>query len=83
MVRNKERIGYQINKPFLVWLMTLVTSYFEENFIVDELPAASQHWNLEMMRVINSEEEMMQTGTQIPTVIAVNIAGALLNSTGK
>lgn len=84
VVRNKERIDYHINRPFLTWLMNLVTSYFEENFIVDELPASASHWNdLRMIRVKNSEEEMQQTEMEIPTIIAINIAGTLLNPSGR
>lgn len=63
--------------------MNLVTSYFEENFIVDELPASAPHWDLRMIRVKNSEEEMQQTEMEMPTIIAINVAGTLLNPSGR
>lgn len=83
MVRNKERRDYQINKPFLMWIMNLITAYFEENFVVEDLPAASAQWELKMLRVLNSSEEMLQTEEELPTVIAIDIAGTLLNPSGK
>lgn len=83
VVRNKERLNYLINKPFLIWLMNLITGYFEENFVVDTLPAASAQWDLRMIRILNSEEEMQQTETDSPSVIAINIAGTLLNPSGR
>lgn len=83
VMRNKERRDYQINKPFLMWLMNLVTTYFEENFVVTEVPAASAQWDLQMIRVINSEEEMQHTESETSTKIAINIAGTLLNPSGR
>lgn len=83
IVRNKERFDYQINKPFLAWLMTLISEYFETNFVVDELPASSAQWELQMIRALNTEDEMMQTESDSTTTIAINIAGTLLNPSGR
>lgn len=83
IVRNKERLDSQINRPFLAWLITLITEYFESNFVVDELPATSAQWQLQMIRALNTEDEMMQTDTDTTTTIAINIAGTLLNPTGR
>lgn len=83
IVRNKERFDYQINKPFLAWLITLVTEYFESNFVVDELPAASAQWQLQMIRALNTDDEIMQTDTDTTVTIAINIAGTLLNPSGR
>lgn len=63
--------------------MNLVTVYFEGNFIVDDLPSASAQWDLRMLRILNSEEEMQQTETEGPSVIAINVAGTLLNPSGR
>lgn len=81
--RNKDRSGYQINGPFLTWLMTLITEYFEMNFVVVELPAASAQWQLEIMRALNTKEESQVTETEAATPIAVNIAGTVLNPSGR
>lgn len=83
ILRNKERLEYQINNPFLAWLMTLISEYFEANFVVDELPSSSAHWELEMVRALNTEEEMQQTETDSTKPIAINIAGTLLNPSGR
>lgn len=83
IVRNKERMNHQINRPFLAWLMTLVTEYFESNFVVDELPASSAQWELQMIRALNTEEEMRQTESDNTATIAINVAGTLLNPTGR
>lgn len=83
IVRNKERLDYQINKPFLAWLMTLISVYFESNFVVEEVPACSARWELQMIRALNTEDEMMQTESDAAITIAINIAGTLLNPSGR
>lgn len=83
VVRNKERLNYKINSPFLSWLINLVTGYFESNFVADELPAASAHWNLQMIRALNTDEELQQTDTESNATIAINIAGTVLNPSGR
>lgn len=80
---NKDRMGYQINGPFLSWLMTLITEYFESNFVVSDLPASSAQWQLAMIRALNTQEEIQDTETSAATPIAINIAGTLLNPSGR
>lgn len=81
--RTKQRSGSDINKPFLTWLVSLITGYFEESFVASELPPASTQWNLQMLRSLNTEEELTHTDTNTTTMIAVNIAGPLLSPSGR
>lgn len=81
--RNAERKDYRINGPFLSWLMTMITELFMKNFVADELPAASAQWQLEILRALNSEEEELLTETDTAQPIAINIAGTLLNPSGR
>lgn len=60
--------------------MNLVTQYFEENFVVDELPPSSAKWQLEIIRALNADEELDRTETESPINIAINIAGTALTS---
>lgn len=83
VVRNQERLHHQINRPFLTWLIGLVTGYFENNFIIDESPPSSAQWDLQIIRALNTDEELEQTDTDTKATIAVDIAGTLLNSSGK
>lgn len=83
IVRNKEREGYKVNGPFLSWLMALITEYFEKSFVADELPATSAQWQLDIIRALNTEEEEQNTETETVTSIAINIAGTLLNPSGR
>lgn len=83
VVRNKERMNYQMNKPFLIWLMNLVTGYFENNFIIDKPPATSAQWDLQIIRALNTDEEIEQTETETKITIAIDIAGTLLNPSGR
>lgn len=83
VVRNKERLDYQINAPFLSWLINLITGYFESNFIVDELPPASAQWDLHIIRALNTEDELKQTDSPTIATIGVNIAGTVLNPSGR
>lgn len=76
VVRNEERLEYRINKPFLTWLISMITGYFEDSFVVDELPPSSAEWNFQMLRDIKIDQET-------DTMCAINIAGTLLNSTGR
>ncbi|XP_031621413.1 Fanconi anemia group D2 protein [Contarinia nasturtii] len=81
--RNHERLNHQINRPFLTWLMGLVTGYFENNFIIDQSPASSAQWDLQIIRALNTDEEMEQTETDTKITIAIDIAGTLLNPSGS
>lgn len=63
--------------------MTLITEYFEANFVVDELPSSSAQWELQMIRALNTEDELQQTESDATTNIAINIAGTLLNPSGR
>lgn len=81
-MRNEERLGYQINGPFLSWLMALITEYFEKSFVADELPATSAQWQLDILRALNTQEEEQNTETESITSIAINIAGTSLNPSG-
>lgn len=81
--RSKERSGYQINGPFLRWLMTLISEYFEKNFVVDQLPDVSSQWQLEIIRALNTQEEKQQTETESFIPIAINVAGTVLNPSGR
>lgn len=83
VVRNKERTGYQINGPFLTWLMTLISEYFEENFIVSELPPVSAQWQLDIIRALNKPDETQNTETGSAAFIALNIAGTVLSPNGR
>lgn len=83
VVRNKERSEFQVNRPFSMWLMNLVTDYFQTSFVVDTVPASSVQWDLQMIRVLNSNEEMEQTDTETIKSIAIDIAGTLLNRSGR
>lgn len=83
VVRNKERSNYKINGPFLAWLINLISTYFESNFVTSELPAAAAHWDLQMIRVLNTNEELQETETESILSIAINIAGAVLNPSGR
>lgn len=83
IVRNTERKDYRINGPFLSWLMTMITEHFSKNFVADELPAASAQWQLEILRPLNTESEEQNTATESPEPIAINIAGTLLNPSGR
>lgn len=76
IVRNAERLEYRINKPFLTWIISLITGYFEDNFVVDELPPSSAQWDFQMLRDI-------KTNRDTESICAINIAGTLLNSTGR
>lgn len=80
--RNDDRRNSQttVNKPFLIWLLNLITEHFEKNFIVEEKPAATSHFDLEIMRSLNKEEEMTVTEDQDTAMIAINVAGATLKS---
>lgn len=81
--RSKQRTGYEINGPFLVWLTTLITGYYETNFVVVALPDTSSQWQLQIMRALNTDEEIQNTETETATPIALNIAGTLLNPGGR
>lgn len=83
VTRNKERLDYQINGPFLTWLMTLISEYFEMNFVVVELPATSAQWQLDILCALNTQEEIQNTESESVTPIAINIAGTLLNPSGR
>lgn len=76
VVRNAERLDYQINKPFLTWIISLVTTYFEDKFILDELPASSVQWDLQMLRGINELQDS-------EAICGIDIAGTLLKPTGR
>lgn len=85
--RNIERKDRQVNLPFLIWLCNLITGYFLSNFIVEEVPAGSAMLNLQLMRALNTDSELehsnedgvRESGQQI----AINIAGAVLDSSSK
>lgn len=81
--RTKQRFDYNLNKPFLTWLVNLITSYFEESFVASELPSASAQWDLAMLRSLNTEEELTNTETNTTIMIGINIAGQLLNPSGS
>lgn len=83
ILRNTERKEYRINGPFLSWLMSMITEHFMKNFVAEELPAASAQWQLEILRALNTEEEEQNTETESPQPIAINIAGTLLNPSGR
>lgn len=72
-----------MNKPFLIWLLTLITEYFEGNFVVEEVPATSSHFDLEIMRALNSVEEVSLAENEESAMIAINVAGASLNPSPK
>lgn len=63
--------------------MNLVTGYFENSFVIDQMPASSAQWNLQFIRALNTVEEMQQTETDASVTIAVDIAGTLLNPSGR
>lgn len=83
--RNDDRRNNQtkVNRPFLIWLLNLITEHFEKNFIVEEMPAATAHFQLQVMRSLNKEEEMSVTEGQETAMIAINVAGTTLNSCPK
>lgn len=83
--RNDDRRNSRtaVNKPFLIWLLTLITEYFESNFVVEEVPATSSHFDLEMMRALNKADEISVTEDQESAMIAINVAGATLNPSPK
>lgn len=83
IVRNTERKEYQINGPFLSWLMSMITEHFTKNFIADELPSASAQWQLDILRPLNTPEEAENTETESVQPIAINVAGTLLNPSGR
>lgn len=64
--------------------MTMITEYFEGNFVADELPAVSAQWDLQMIRALNTDEECQsQSETDSTIKIAINIAGTLLSPSGR
>lgn len=82
--RNDERkIQQQIFKPFLIWLTNLITGYFENSFIVDELPASSSNIDLEIMYALNTAEEINKSESEPNSLIAINITEAVLNPSAK
>lgn len=83
IVRNTERKDYKINGPFLSWLMSMISEHFMNNFVVDELPSASTQWQLDILRALNTEEEEQNTETESAQPIAINVAGTLLNPSGR
>lgn len=83
VVRNSERKDFRINGPFLSWLITMITEQFTTHFVADELPAASAQWQLEILRALNTESEEQNTESESAQPIAINIAGTLLNPSGR
>lgn len=81
--RNDERKNQQVIKSFLIWLTNLITGYFENSFIVDELPASSAHIDQEIMYALNTAEEINKTGSESNSLIAINVTGAVLNPSAK
>lgn len=79
--RNDDRENKKINKPFLIWLLNLITEYFEGNFVVDEVPETTSNFNLQIMRSLNDVIVQEPEGEDV--AIAINIAGALLNANPK
>lgn len=81
--RNDERKNLHINKPFLIWLTNLITGYFENSFIVDELPASSANIDLEIMYSLNTADEVNKSESEPNSLIAINVAGSVLNPIAK
>lgn len=79
--RNDDRENKKINKPFLIWLLNLITEYFESNFVVEEPPETTSNFNLQIMRSLNDVIVQEPEGEEV--AIAINIAGALLNANPK
>lgn len=79
--RNDDRKNKKINKPFLIWLLNLITEYFENNFVVEEVPETTSNFNLQIMRSLNDIIVQEPRGEEIS--IAINIAGTLLSSDPK
>lgn len=51
--------------------------------MVEEVPATSSHFDLEMMRALNKADEISVTEDQESAMIAINVAGATLNPSPK
>lgn len=81
--RNDERKNQHINKPFLIWLTNLITGYFENSFIVDELPAISANIDVEIMYSLNTAEEVNRSESEPNSLIAINVTGSVLNPSAK
>lgn len=81
--RNDERKNQQINRPFLIWFINIITGYFQNSFIVDELPASSANIDLEIMYALNTAEEVNKSDSDPNSLIAINITGAVLNPSAK
>lgn len=81
--RNSERKDQQVNKPFLIWLTNLVSTYFECNFVVDELPASSSVIELQILYALNTADEIQRSETESSALIALNVAETVLNPSAK
>lgn len=77
--RNSRTDAQHINKPFLIWLSDLISNYFENNFVIEELPGSNSSLPLEFMRTLNQPED---SDSEIP-LIGINIAGCVLNPSAK
>lgn len=80
LLRNKatNEKNYFIDRPFLIWLSDTLTKFFEDNFIVDQLPESAANLPLEYVRSLNDEDESSTSGQ-----IGVNIAGNALNLSSR
>lgn len=67
----------QIDPSFLSWLSELATKDFQQNFIVEELPAMQNDIAIEYQKCINSVEDTSSINSEIEK-IAINIAGIVL-----
>lgn len=81
--RSDERKNQHILRPFLIWLTNLITGYFENSFIVDELPTSSANIDLEILYALNTSEEINKSEFEQTSLIAINISGAVFNPSAK
>lgn len=72
-LRNTKQLKF-LNRPFLNWLSEMMTSEFQNIFVVTELPMVNAGITLDKMFKLNRDEEYTETNTEI-IGIAVNIAG--------